>query len=350
MAAKVLIFTSSGCGGSERIALTITKILSRYKIPVQLIVYVSKISANGLLAYLSPDLPVTYINDSPGRSVRAIWNTIRLIKQEKPDYVFSSNGLISCILILLSFFFRHVRTIIRQDSMPQFINLRRARRFLYPHANVLIAQTEEMKDEMVKIYRISPQKIRVLYNPVDADLIREKSSQPSPFASEDDINYVAVGRVDAHKDYITLVNAFIQVAQILPNAHLYVCGNMYDKDYMQNINTVLQQNKPYSDSIHFVGFTDNPYRYMKYCDCFVLSSVHEGCPNVLLEAMSLHKPVVATQSVPFVSRVIQDGKNGYSVPIKSPDLLAQAMISARKLTISDRGYCADESVWCDLFE
>lgn len=64
--------------------------------------------------------------------------------------------------------------------------------------------------------------------------------------------------------------------------------------------------------------------YMSRYDLFVLSSCHEGCPNVLLEAMALGIPCIATD-VGGVSEVISHGENGYLVPANDEKALADAI-------------------------
>ena len=90
----------------------------------------------------------------------------------------------------------------------------------------------------------------------------------------------------------------------------------------------LVKDKGLQDYIHFVGYDDNPYRWMKFCDCFVLPSRIEGLPNVLVEAMYLGRPVVATKCIPFISRMVDDGKNGILCETENPQALANAMIKA----------------------
>lgn len=90
----------------------------------------------------------------------------------------------------------------------------------------------------------------------------------------------------------------------------------------------LVKDKGLQDYIHFVGYDDNPYRWMKFCDCFVLPSRIEGLPNVLVEAMYLGRPVVATKCIPFISRMVDDGNNGIICETENPQALANAMIKA----------------------
>jgi glycosyltransferase involved in cell wall biosynthesis len=78
------------------------------------------------------------------------------------------------------------------------------------------------------------------------------------------------------------------------------------------------------ESFIFLGFAADIYPYLKGCDLFVLSSLFEGMPNVVMEAMAMHKPVVATD-VNGVRELMADRKTGIIVPPKEPVALAAAI-------------------------
>lgn len=78
------------------------------------------------------------------------------------------------------------------------------------------------------------------------------------------------------------------------------------------------------DSFIFIGHVADIYPYLKGCDLFVLSSLFEGMPNVVMEAMAMHKPVIATD-VNGVRELMVDGKTGIIVPPKKPAALATAI-------------------------
>ena len=80
-----------------------------------------------------------------------------------------------------------------------------------------------------------------------------------------------------------------------------------------------------SDCIHCVGYQSNPYPYIKYANCFVLSSRAEGMPNVLLESLYLHTPVATTKCIPVISRLVHEGLHGFLAEPENPESLAQAM-------------------------
>ena len=70
---------------------------------------------------------------------------------------------------------------------------------------------------------------------------------------------------------------------------------------------------------------------MAHCDVFVLPSRMEGFPNVLLEAMCLNKPVVATTCLPVIQQIVKDGVNGYVCPEEDAEKMASSMTKALDL-------------------
>jgi len=76
-----------------------------------------------------------------------------------------------------------------------------------------------------------------------------------------------------------------------------------------------------------VGFQENPFKYIAKSDVFVLSSLSEGLPGSLIEAMALGVPVASTDCPSGPSEIIESGKNGILVPVGDAHSLASACIS-----------------------
>lgn len=326
MPKKILLITTGNCGGSERVTLTMSQILHKQSFKVKNII-LELDSKEELLPFVPLEISTERIRIKRLRN--SIFVLYKIIKKEKPDFVFSSISLICVMLILLSGYFRNVKVIVRQgfmplaglDGSPHLIKL------FYKFAYKIIAQTDQMKESMVKEYGIKKELITVVQNPVDEVYINKNINAFSPYANSNDIKFVAVGRIGAFKDYETLIKAFELVNIRNKNAHLYILGADYDKEYSTHIRNLIGEKK-LKDSIHLVGYTDNPYRYLYNSDCFVLSSVTEGLPNVMLEAMYLKIPVVATRCIPFINETITEGVNGYCVDVKDFKNMAVAMEKA----------------------
>jgi len=328
MKKKILMFLQSGVGGAERVTVTIGKNLNADKYDV---FFCSVGKGDNLIAKFIPDgFEVRHIRFSnPILQVFLLFITIIRVR---PNIVFSSVFNINTKLLMLKFVFPMKKFVIRSDNNVEVFSSRQKlfMKFVYNKADAIIAQTQEMKDGLEKLAKIDEQKIVVLPNPVDENGIKRKLEKGmSPYGDCGCVNFVATGRFAKAKGFDILVSAFAKVQQSFTNAKLYIVGKN-DGSATECYNTIKSMIDALSlnAKIHCVGYQENPYPYIKYADCFVLSSRYEGLPNVLLEAMYLNRPVAATKCVPIVARLIKNGENGYVAETEDPDSLAEAMEKA----------------------
>lgn len=347
---KVLLITTGNCGGSERVTLTMSQILHKQSFKVKNIV-LELDSKEELVPFIPIEIPVERIKIKRLRN--SLFLLYKIIKRERPDFVFSSISLIGVMLILLSGFFRNVKVIVRQgfmplaalDGSPYLI------KWFYKYAYKIIAQTEQMKESMIEEYGIKEELIAVVHNSIDEVYINTNINAVSPYVASNSTNFVAAGRIGVFKDYETLIKAFELVNIRNKNAHLYILGADYDKEYSRYIRNLVSEKK-LKDFVHFEGYTNNPYRYIYNSDCFVLSSITEGLPNVMLEALYLKIPVVATKCIPFVAETIKEGETGYCVDVKDYKNMAIAMEKAVLLkgNISKEFNTPDENLLLSIFQ
>lgn len=134
---------------------------------------------------------------------------------------------------------------------------------------------------------------------------------------------LAIGRFTPQKDFATLIETFTLFYKKKSNIDLVIIGDGPDKDML--VERV--KNNDIERHVHFLGWKQNVYPYIKATDIFVLSSNYEGFPFVLLEAAVLNKPIVATDT-PFGPReLLGNNKYGLVVPIKQPQALSSALVS-----------------------
>lgn len=328
---RILLVTTSTCGGSERVTVTMAQNLYSQGYEVKLIVFeIGKINE---IKHFIPD----FINTSyykVNRLRNSFFVLFNILKKERPVYIFSSISLIGIYLIILSFYFLNIKTIIRQGFMP-ISNLDGSRfliKLLYKYSYRLIAQTNDMKNSMIEEYGLNPLKIIVISNLLDTYSISKINPKCFPFINQNANNYLAIGRIGKFKDYETLIKAFDIVQKKTFNSHLYILGSVYDSSYFSFLNDLVVS-KGLVNNVHFEGFSNSPYEYLYHCNCFILSSETEGLPNVLLEALYMGKPVVATKCIPIISELIIDGKNGYSVDVKDYQSMAVAMQKAISMNV-----------------
>ena len=347
MKKKVIFFLPSRCGGAERVSATISKILSNDDFEV---VYHLFGPINQMEEFLSADR-ISVWHKQAKNVTNLISEVRRIVKEEKPDIVFSSlmpyNWRIALATLGLpcKVIFRSNNYIYTQSF---FQKLRLA--FAYRRADIIIAQTEEMREGIIKKLFISEKKVITLANPIDEDYINQKLLNVKSPYHEDCLNFVSIGRFHKVKGFDILIKAFAKVIKEKPNAVLYLVGHYNDNPQYFNLIMNLISEYQLQDKIKIEGFQNNPYKYMKFADCYVLSSRLEGLPNVLIEALYTGTPVAATTCVPVISRIVDNGVNGFLARKEDPDSLAEAMIKASGLGRIQSTYvqCSKQS-FMDLF-
>jgi glycosyltransferase involved in cell wall biosynthesis len=214
-------------------------------------------------------------------------------------------------------------------------------RFFYPRAHAIVCVSQGVASDIREVVG-NLSTISVIYNPVTSEKIYQQAKE-SPGSDEylfgtHQATILAVGRLVKAKDYHTLLKAF---ALVLPTvkARLIILGEGPQEHDLKEL--VLRLN--IGQYVNFLGFKSNPYAYMARASVFVLSSVREGFGNVIVEAMACRAPVIATNCKSGPGEIIEDGVNGFLVPVGDEQCLANVMIKvlqnpllAKKIT--DAGY------------
>lgn len=327
---KIVVVVPNGGGGAEKISIIYAKIFKKHGYDVKIVLIDKKGGSGKIVQYLPSNIPVTKIQCRHGYG--AIWSLYKVIKAEKPDYAFSSLTVLAVGLILCSMWMPTVRVITRQCFTPgkESFFVEHLISLFFRKAYINIAQTEEMRQLMICKYHLNPSKVITINNPLDEEDIYRKIANIK-VSEEKHYRYVAIGRIHPSKDVLTILRALAIVKKYDEQASLLIIGAVADNDYMAMLQReVIDLN--IEDCVTFMDYTDNPYKYLLCCECFVLASLTEGLPNVLNEAMFLSRPVVATCSIPYISQVICDGVNGYKIEtLGDYQTLAEKMLLAVKL-------------------
>ncbi len=323
----------SAVGGAERMTVTFAKQMNRERYDVKFCIL--EIADNkGIKQFIDDCYPKIHIPfTSYGLNLRLLKAFYKVLKEERPDFVFSSLISINFRLLLFARIFKRTKFIVRNNIYlaSSSIYQKTLIRMTYPQAVRVIAQTDEMKGELDRLLKCNKEKVVVIQNPVDEETIQKKLSNYQPFMNTGSVNYVAVGRFAPSKAFDVLVRAFFKVSKKEPNSELYIVGRYEEQSsYFQEVWTWVKKHGM-EDKTHLVGFNDNPYQYMKNADCFVLSSRNEGLPNVLIEALYIGTPAAACNCIPVIERIIENGKTGYLAKSEDAVGLADAMMKASKL-------------------
>ena len=335
---KKIIFVTASTkgGGAERMLFNIiNSVSSSFS---KLLIVTSCETVPESIGFSSP-----VINLNKKHASFAFLDLIKRIKQEQPDILFTTSSNIGYQLVLAKKLFSpKSKVIIRCAVTPSEIVhtkpfreyfLNKLIKWTYAYSDLIIAQTNYMKQDLADSYNISPEKICVIRNIVDVQKLDYLSNEASgiPFLA-DHYNIVAAGALYSIKGFDLLIIAMSRLLQkIDSNVKLWILGDeRYEKGYKSYLKSLILQYE-LSDVVTLVGHKDNPYPFLKKADLFVMSSRKEGFPNVVLESLFLGTPVLATNCVDF-SSVIINGVNGYVVEKEDVDALANGI----KLSMSTR--------------
>ena len=129
-----------------------------------------------------------------------------------------------------------------------------------------------------------------------------------------------VGRLSAEKGFDLLIRATDQLVRGGADVELLIAGEGHEKSNLEQLIAQLGR----QERIRLLGYRSDTVELFQALDVFALSSIREGLPNVVLEAMALEVPVVATR-VAGVPRLIQSGENGLLIEPGSLEQLTDAL-------------------------
>lgn len=177
-------------------------------------------------------------------------------------------------------------------------------------ADAVLCNSEYLRNYYITHFPDQRGKAFCVYNIIDQDEINRQKLEPVDglflkFLSEHQRNIVAVGRFCKEKGFEYLLKSFSIARKKNPDLGLVMVG---DGPFRKKYEDVIQQEKIY-DHVYFTGFQSNPYKFMAKCNCFVLSSLTEGFPNVLAEAMALELPVISTNCYTGPAEILRSDRD-----------------------------------------
>ncbi|MEA2017427.1 MAG: glycosyltransferase [Campylobacterota bacterium] len=327
---KILFFIHQlNSGGAQKVILNLVSHLNKEKFEVILVV-INNIGEYSNFSHSDVkliDLKIKHIRNS-------IFKIIKTVKEEKPEIVFSGLSYLSLIISFIIPFLRiksNIKFIARESSILSIDNadkkftkiLNLLYKLFYKRFDLIVCQSMYMQNDLIKNYKISKNKTVVINNPIVLENIYDKLNilQCEKLYAENTINLLAIGRLHKVKGFDMLLES---VSRLNHNYHLTILGAGLELKSLQN----LAKNLKIEDRVHFLGFKHNPYIYMKQADLFVLSSRHEGFPNVVLEANACGLPVVAFECPGGIKEILVNGLNGYLVENGNINELSDTIVSS----------------------
>ncbi len=200
---------------------------------------------------------------------------------------------------------------------------------LYPRADGFIAVANSIAEDVSNATGIPLGNIDVIYNPTFTPDLVEKAAEKTghPWLDKKGPDrppvILGAGRLVAQKDFVTLIRAFALSLEHR-DMRLVILGEGKQRGRLE----ALIRELALEDKADLPGFEPNPLSFMARADLFCLSSIYEGLPGVLIEAMATGTPVVSTDHPGGTTEVLEGGRYGLLVPAGDADAMCRAIVQA----------------------
>jgi GalNAc-alpha-(1->4)-GalNAc-alpha-(1->3)-diNAcBac-PP-undecaprenol alpha-1,4-N-acetyl-D-galactosaminyltransferase len=327
-----LLCHSLRCGGAERALVLLAQGLSDRGHDVSVITLDDPQTDFYELSPSIKRISLDVSNCSTNIFQASIGNLSRLYYLRKtipylqPDVVISFMHVTNILTILALLGTRH-KVIINEQNNPVALDSKPwqiLRRLTYPLAAKLVSVSDGVD---VGFNWLSKRQRRVIYNPLTPTADRPTAIELPPGADSSKKWVVAVGRLVEQKNFSLLLSAFQRIADRHLDWQLLIFGE-------GELRSQLEQQRDelgLSGKVLLPGITANPFAIYERAELYAMSSLWEGLPAVLFEALSCGLPVVSTDCPSGPREIIRDGVDGILVP--SGDLVA--LSEAMDLLMSD---------------
>lgn len=176
-------------------------------------------------------------------------------------------------------------------------------KYVYKKAQRIVCCSKEIEKAIKDNYNIDSKAITI-YNPFDYDIIKEQAKEKMIISFPKGFKFVTMGRIMTQKGYWNLIKSFYLFHKNNVNAEacLIIIGNDFSKGKISSLISSLKlENK-----VFLLGQLDNPFNVLKHCDCYILSSLFEGFPNALAEAMCCGLPIIASNCKSGPKEILDD--------------------------------------------
>lgn len=187
------------------------------------------------------------------------------------------------------------------------------------------------------------------FNPEKIDIDAVESFKLNHQLKNEHLKFVYIGRKVKDKGVEELIEAFYQIAKSNPLAKLIFVGPFEETDALSQGTLLKIDELVYKNVIIPFGFKKDIRLFLKVADVLILPSYREGFPNVLLQALSMETPCIAT-NVSGCNEIIQHGKNGFLIEKQSINELKSTIekyLSDKQILINQKNDCRTEI--CDKF-
>jgi glycosyltransferase involved in cell wall biosynthesis len=199
-------------------------------------------------------------------------------------------------------------------------------------ADRVICVSKKVRDKVLEMTKMAPNRLRVVYDGVSAARLDEEDKDRDGLRLElgvpaENLLVGQLATVIPRKGFDVLVEAAGRVVPQFERVTFMLMGRTYGDDYEAKLRQRIAE-QGIEDQVIFVGFHEAYPRYLDLLDISVLASRAEGLPRILVESQMMGKPVVGT-AVDGIAETVRDRETGLLVPSDDPDAMATAILELR---------------------
>jgi glycosyltransferase involved in cell wall biosynthesis len=323
-------FSTSGHSGVDRAARHLIPALARRGYPVDLL----KVRRHGPVLDPVPD-GVSVVDLGSRHTYACLPGLVRYLRRARPAVMLSDKDRVNRTALLARLLARVSTRLVLSSGTTISIDLagrgplerwvqRQSMGRLYPFADAVIVTSRGVADDMAAYTGLSRERIQVVPSPVvPASLFGAVPESPAhPWIGDPEQPLIlGVGELSDRKDFDTLVRALARVRVERP-CRLMILGRGAARERLLR----LAESLGVADALALPGFVDDPYAYMAHADLFAFTSRWEGLGFVIIEALAVGTPVVATDCPSGPAEILQGGRYGELVPVGDAAALAAAIL------------------------
>jgi len=281
------------------------------------------------------DVECYALHKQPGKAPGLYFKVWRLLRQLRPHIVHTRNlaTLATQVPAMLAgvparIHGEHGRDMIDLDGSN--VKYQRVRRLMRPFVHQYIALSRDLEGYLIDKIGVAPQRLTQIYNGVDTKLFHPARPHRAPlpvadFAGAGTVVIGTVGRMQAVKDQLTLVRAFVRVLELRPDLRQRLRLAIIGDGALRAPALDLLRQAGILDLAWLPGERADIAAIMRGFDVFVLPSLAEGISNTILEAMATGLPIIATQ-VGGNPELLEEGRIALLVPADDPQAMADAIL------------------------
>jgi glycosyltransferase involved in cell wall biosynthesis len=280
-------------------------------------------------------IPVRSFGKGSGPSIGTVWKIMRQLRQDRPDVLHTHNhlvhhygvvaGALARTPVIVNTRHRAEHRFIDGPDGPRIVEGSPDRKmdWIYlgtmPWVDGVVMISEVTRQFLIHHRGVPATKSHVILNGGRLEIFLNQPAHPGSAAPR--VRFGMAARLTAAKDHKNLLRAFASVAEAVPEAELQIAGDGELRAELEAFTRELNL----SGRVSFLGGLPHTAQFLSQLDIFVLSSLSEGLPLAILEAMAAGLPIVATRAGGVEEAAI-DGQNAYLVPTADSNALADAMI------------------------